>query len=210
MTRDETKRILMIVASTYSNFKPDNMSMTLDVWTQILAEYSYKDVEKSLISYIASSNSGFAPSVSQLIGGVHKITNNLPQYDNEEEAWSLVYKAINRSTYYSVEEYNKLPAICQKAIGSPDNLRELAQADLDSIQTVEKSNFMRVYRAEKEKQEEHDRIPTSVKQQFGLEERLYNQLALETRTDDIQPRISEDMKETTLRALQELKDGNWR
>ena len=200
----------MIVSNSYPNFKPDNMSTTADVWTALLETYDYKTIQASLMTYIASSNSGFAPSVSQLIAGARKISKQEPLYENEEEAWSLVYKAISRSTYYSVEEYNKLPAICQKAIGSPDNLRELAQADLDSIQTVEKSNFMRVYRAEKAKQEEHDRIPARVKQQFGLEERLYNQLALETRTDDIQSRISEDMKETTLRALQELKDGNWR
>ena len=181
MTREETKRILMIVTSTYSNFKPDNMSMTLDVWTQILAEYSYKDVEKSLIAYIASSNSGFAPSVSQLIGGVHKITNNLPQYENEEEAWVKVYKAICNSTYHSVEEFNKLPAICQKAIGSPDNLRELATSDLDAIQSVEKSNFMRVYRAELAKQVEIDKIPQLIKSEYQIESR--QQVLIEQRPE---------------------------
>lgn len=181
MTREETKRILMIVTSTYSNFKPDNMSMTLDVWTQILAEYSYKDVEKSLIAYIASSNSGFAPSVSQLIGGVHKITGKLPEYENEEEAWAKVYKAICNSTYHSVEEFNKLPAICQKAIGSPDNLRELATSDLDAIQSVEKSNFMRVYRAELAKQVEIDKIPQLIKSEYQIESR--QQVLIEQRPE---------------------------
>lgn len=205
MCREEVVKILMIVANSYPNFRPDNMSTTADVWTTLLDGYEYKDIQASLMTYIASSNSGFAPSVSQLIAGARKITKKEPDYQNEEEAWSLVYKAICKSTYYSVEEYNKLPALCQKAIGSPDNLRELASGNVDTLQTIEKSLFIKTYRAELERQKQHDLIPKKVKQAYGLENKLYKQMALEQRTESNEPRISEDMKETTMRALSSLK-----
>lgn len=206
MTRQDVVKILMIITSAFPNFKSDNMSNTADVWTTLLDGYEYKDIQAALVTYISSNNSGFAPSVSQLIAGARKITREEPDYQNEEEAWSLVYKAICKSTYYSVEEFNKLPAICQKAIGSPDNLRELATSDLDAIQSVEKSNFMRVYRAELAKQIEIDKIPQQIKAEYQLESRqkvllevrpepTYQTRAKENATIDFSELVNKTIKE---------------
>ena len=40
MTRDEAKKIVMIIASTFPNWKPNNLSFTVDAWTAMLEEYS--------------------------------------------------------------------------------------------------------------------------------------------------------------------------
>lgn len=209
MIREETKKLLLSISTTYPNFKIENLSFTIDTWQVFLEPYNYNEIQASLMTYISSSNSSFAPSVSQLISGTRTVTGQEVQYENEEEAWSLVYKAICKSTYYSVEEFNKLPALCQKAIGSPDNLRELAQADIGALQSVEKSLFVKTYRTELARQQQHDLIPLSVKQQFGLADKYCNQLALEQREEQQRKPVNRDMQASTIKALEGIKKGYW-
>lgn len=112
----------------------------------ILSDYSYKDVSVALKAYILSDVSGFAPSIGQLVSkiGMIRIKKEL----NEMEAWALVSNALRNGTYGSVEEFEKLPEIVQKAVGSPENLRNWAQTDVGSVENVIQSNFIKTYRAE--------------------------------------------------------------
>ena len=54
MTRDEVKKILMIIESAYPNYKPPNKTNAIDVWNLMLEEYTYKQVSVALKSYILS------------------------------------------------------------------------------------------------------------------------------------------------------------
>ena len=64
------------------------------------------------------------------------------------EAWALVRKALSNGTYGAEQEFAKLPPLVQKAVGSPANIREMAQADMESVATVFQSQFLRAYRSE--------------------------------------------------------------
>lgn len=61
------------------------------------------------------------------------------------EAWALVYKAICNSAYNSEEEFAKLPVLCRKAVGRPENLKEWSLMDIATVQSVEQSHFIRSY-----------------------------------------------------------------
>ena len=142
MTRDEVKKIIMVIATTYPNWKPENMTNTVDVWYTLFADYPASLIQKALKEYICRDTKGFAPVPGQIIA-------NIPLeggYLNEQEAWDLVYKAICNSGYHSKEEFEKLPPECQKAAGSANNLKELALMDIETVQSVEKSHFIRTYR----------------------------------------------------------------
>lgn len=112
----------------------------------ILSDYSYKDVSVALKAYILSDVSGFAPSIGQLVSKIGMIRDKKEL--NEMEAWALVSNALRNGTYGSVEEFEKLPEIVQKAVGSPENLRNWAQTDVGSVENVIQSNFIKTYRAE--------------------------------------------------------------
>ena len=73
MTREEAKKIVMIVVTTYPNFKPNDLGFMVDVWTDMLSDYTYQEIAISLKSYIKSENGGFAPSIGQLINGLNTI-----------------------------------------------------------------------------------------------------------------------------------------
>lgn len=160
MTRDETKKIVMIIASTYPNWHPADMSFTVDAWALMLESFSYQQIAAALKAFILSDTSGFAPSVGQLTGLLDRVGNS--QEPSEMEAWSLVSNALRRSTYYAESEFEKLPEIVQKAVGSPSMLRNWAHTDMQSVENVVQSNFMRTYRQEITKNREKRKIPQNV------------------------------------------------
>lgn len=144
----------------YPNYKPSNLSETVDVWNMMLEEYNYNQISTALKTYVHSDTSGFAPSIGQLINKLHEV--QAPQELNEMEAWLLVSKALRNGTYGAVEEFNKLPPLVQKAVGSPDNLRNWAQTDSESIENVVQSNFMRTYRIVANRAKEYQKMPKDI------------------------------------------------
>ena len=42
MTREETVKIIRIMVDSYPNYKPNNISETVDVWHMMLSEYTYE------------------------------------------------------------------------------------------------------------------------------------------------------------------------
>ena len=60
-----------------------------------------------------------------------------------------------------------MPPACQRAIGSPASLRELAQIDTETVETVEQSHFIRAYNTQLEREREDAKIPSSVRALIG-------------------------------------------
>lgn len=161
MTREETKKILMMVQASYPNFNPPDKTVTVDTWFLLLKDNEYLAIEQALMAYITTDTSGFAPSIGQLLDKLHTIQS--PQELNEMEAWALVSKALRNGYYGAVEEFNKLPPLVQKAVGSPDNLRNWSQTDTNSIENVVQSNFMRSYRLVVNRENEIKKMPADVR-----------------------------------------------
>lgn len=143
MTREEIKKIMMIISATYPNFKPADMSLTIDAWSAVLKGYEYAHIQAALHAYILSDTSGFAPAPGQLID---KICIKSDAEVTELRAWALVSKAISRSTYYAQEEFGKLPEEIQKTIGSYEILQQWAGMEIEVVQSVIQSNFIKNYR----------------------------------------------------------------
>lgn len=161
MTREETVKIIRIICGSFPNFKPSDLSETVDIWNMMLDEYTYNQIAGALKSYILSDSTGFAPSIGQLIAKVKTIEE--PAQLNETESWGLVSKAIRNGYYGAVEEFSKLPPLVQKAVGTPDNLRNWSQTNLESVETVIQSNFLRAYRVEAQRAAEISKMPSGIK-----------------------------------------------
>ena len=156
MTREETQKLLMAIGSIYPNFKPEDKTLTIDSWHWALEEYPAPAIKAALQIYIRTNNTGFAPSVSQLIGCMHAPSSN--EQLTEGEAWALVKKAIQDGNYHSEERFNELPELVQRAVGDANMIQQWASTDSDEVNTVIMSNFQRTYKAMLFKQEFRDRI----------------------------------------------------
>ena len=198
MTREETVKIIRIMVDSYPNYKPNNISETVDVWQMMLSEYTYEQISVALKAYILSDTSGFAPSVGQLVDKMKTITT--PHELNEMEAWALVCDALRNSGYNYAEEYAKLPPLVQKAVGLPTQLQTWALTE-NLNKDVVGSNFMRCYRIEVERQKEISKMPQNVRQMLeNISNGSYSSQIEQKREHST--KALEDMKESEIKALE--------
>ena len=160
MTRDEVKEIIMIMTYTYPNYKPADITATVDTWTAILASYQFEHIRAALHSYILSDTKGFAPTPGQLIDKIPVKSFDM----TEMEAWGMVNKALSNSSYHAKEEFDKLPLVVQKTLGRFEVLQEWAGMEIDTVQSVIQSNFIRNYRTVLQREKDRNKLPTRLRE----------------------------------------------
>ena len=162
MEREEVKKLLMTLDVTYSNFKldPATLSFTVDSWLMFLGAYDTNEIMVALKTFINTSNSPFAPAPSELIGLINT-PNELAEIEGAK-AWDMVRKAIGRSTYNSLEEFNKLPPEIQRAVGSAETLHCWATNEYYSDSTTMKE-FLMNYNTVLKRNRTEKRLPTEAR-----------------------------------------------
>ena len=158
MDKNEVKNIIGAIMASYPNYKPADMAFTVATWTSMLADYDYPTISKALQKFIMTDTSGFAPSIGQVLGMIDMPVNREPL-----EAWDLVRKAIRNGYYFAEQEYSKLPIECQKARGSPANLKEMALMPTETVESVEQSHFIRSYQSVIKRMDEEKRLPQNMR-----------------------------------------------
>lgn len=161
MTREQVGKLLMTIQAYYPNYNPPDKEITLNAWHIMLAEYPEELVLQALRACIATNTSGFAPDVGQIMSKIQTISQ--PQELDGMTAWGLVSKALRNGTYGAVEEFNKLPPLIRQAVGMPDNLKNWATSDYQTIETVIQSNFLRTYETVVKRANEINRMPDNIK-----------------------------------------------
>lgn len=158
MTIEETGKIFRIIKAAYKNWGADKDTMIL--WAQLFADDPVEVVAAAVKSFIVSDEKGFAPAVGQIKGIIAKA-----QCDDmgEIEAWDRIYKAISNGKYGSYEEFEALPPILQKLVGSPTQINLWANTPDDELSTVVASHVMRAYRAELERTKFERSLPSDVR-----------------------------------------------
>ena len=166
MTKEETSKILAVINAYYPYFfrdmNADGKRAIIELWHRQFAEYEYSVVSASLDAYIAVDEQNKAPNVGMLKALIRKMTQ--PEEMTEQEAWGYVAKALRNSNYNSQEEFEKLPEQIQRVVGSPNQLREWAVIDTDTLHTVVASNFQRSFRARAKNDKEYLAIPSGIRQ----------------------------------------------
>ena len=169
MTKQETMAVMAILREAYPLYyrdkTKDEIIKSVNLWAEMFSDDDVNIVKASIKAFIASDTKGFPPVIGQIKHQIQKLL--APEDMTEVHAWDLVSKAIRNGTYGAEEEFEKLPIVIQKAIGSPDRLREWSGVEPSEVQTVVASNFMRSYRAKLAHEEEYSRLPNDVKQMMA-------------------------------------------
>lgn len=210
MTREEVKQVVKVVDTAYPNWNPADMTETVDLWTAVFKNYPADIIKEATMKYI-TSNTGFAPAPGQIIGFIDTGENIL----NEEEAWDLVFKGICNSGRIedAEKEYAKLPKACQKAIGTPYSMRELALMDKATVLSVEKSHFMRVYRVEIEKKLQYDRTSEGlleIKEQETIKLTDKNRTEEKNDPSDGKKYATPEQVDEYMKQIRERLKGKWK
>lgn len=161
MTKEQVGKLLMTIQAYYPNYNPPDKKIAINAWYVMLAEYPEELVLQALRACIATNTSGFAPDVGQIMSKIQTISQ--PQELDGMAAWGLVSKALRNGTYGAAEEFNKLPPLVRQAVGMPDNLKNWATSDYQTIETVIQSNFLRTYETVIKRANEINRMPDNIK-----------------------------------------------
>lgn len=167
MKRNEIIGILTILKATYPNFykqmQEDEIEDIVSVWEMMFESDDCIVVTEAIKSLIVTHK--FPPVIADVKEKIRLITAKPSTEMTETEAWNKVKSAIS---YYSAgENFDSLPLILQKLVGSSNQLREWSQMDSDTLNTVVQSNFMRSYKAKSENEKQYQALPESTKLMIG-------------------------------------------
>ena len=160
MTRDEAKHLVMMVSAAYPNWKPLNLTETVDTWAVMLEEFDHDECLATLKSYILTDTSGFAPGIGQVIDRLQRRREGREL--GELDAWSMVSKALRNATYHAEEEFAALPPVLQRTVGNPSNLKEWAGMEMDTVNSVIQSHVVRNYRVAVKSMRDDAKIPPAL------------------------------------------------
>ena len=176
MECEDVKKLLYVVRANYKrhfdNYSKDDLENLALAWGMCLEGYTYDQAAMGLKAFMVNDTKGFPPVVGQIIEHINKL-DKTKEAMGALEAWGLVYKAVCNSTYNADAEFAKLPPICQKVVGDPANLKEMARMEIDTVNSVEQSHFIRQYNAVVEREKEKQKLPPSMRILLETEERKY-------------------------------------
>jgi len=162
MTRQEALAVMAMLKTAYPNFyknySKDEINAAVDLWATMFADdpaYIVTEAVKSLMCTLK-----YPPTIADVKEKIAMITQ--PPATTEMEAWDMVRRAINY--YHANETFANLPPMLQKIVGSPNHLREWALMDVETVNSVIQSNFMRSYKAKVAQEKEYAMLPSSTKQ----------------------------------------------
>ena len=165
MTREEMLDLLVVMQAAYPNFykgmNKQQADAVLDLWSTMFVDEPLEVVAMAVKSHIANDKKGFPPHIGAIKDAIIKLQQ--PDEMTELEAWGYVRKAIGNGIYGSRKEFDALPPILQRLVGSPNQLKEWAMMDEETVASVVASNFQRSYKARAANERELLALPSDVR-----------------------------------------------
>ena len=168
MNSGEAAYLLAIMKSnwpgSYSKMTPADAKATCVLWADLFADDPAELVQAAVkMIMLSEPEREFAPNVAMVKEKMRQIKN--PGELSAQEAWQLVSKAVTSCDLMNPsKEFEKLPPLVQKAVGSANQLREWGMVTPDAFQTVVASNFRRSWDKAQRREQEQAALPESMRQ----------------------------------------------
>lgn len=164
MTYEETRSILTVLKINYpqsfKNWEWEQGEAFLNLWSEAFKDDPVQMVAMAVKAIIYSDTREFAPNIGQVKDRMVKLSNSMTL--DADQAWAMVYKALSNSIYNAESEFNKLPSEVRAGVGSASQLREWAQMDTATLESVIASNFKKGFRGRVQERLEFEKLPTKI------------------------------------------------
>lgn len=171
MTREETLAIMGVLKAAYPNFYKGmgraEAEGIVELWSSMFDQEPAQLVAVAVKAHIANDKKGYPPHIGAIKEAIVKLQT--PEEMTEQEAWGLVLKALRNGIYGAQKEFDALPPLIQRLVGSPSQLKEWAMMDGDAVNSVVASNFQRSYKVRSANERELLALPADVR---GVMEQL--------------------------------------
>lgn len=165
MNYDETLAIMGVLKAAYPNYykgmtKKDAEGI-VNLWTAMFADEPAGVVAMAVKAHIAGDSKGFPPHIGAIKEAIAKLMQ--PEMMTEQEAVALVLEATRNGTYDSEKEFDKLPPVLRRLVGSPAQIKEWAVMEAATVQSVVASNLQRSYREIAKREKEMLTLPSDIR-----------------------------------------------
>lgn len=143
MNKIETAKILAVLKATYPNFYKDmnkqEINDTINIWSEMFKEEPYELI--SIVIKEVISTSEYPPTIATIKKKIYGLTHI--EKESPSELWERLLKAIRNGYYGAEKEFDELPDVVKEFLGSPQQLRSIAEMDSDTIHSVVKGQFLK-------------------------------------------------------------------
>lgn len=195
MNKRETAELVTLMKANYPDSfrgKSDTVVKgTINLWEMMFADEPAELVRNAVLAYMASNTGAFMPNVGQIKQAIQDLQS--PDGGlSETEALARIMQASRNGIYGAETEFDKLPPMLQKVVGSSAQLREWAMMDADTVQSVIGSHVIRAYRTIKAREDAQARLSAAVR-------KFTQQLSDGVKMPEITKRSENEKKHLTLR-----------
>lgn len=156
MNKQETGMLLNcledIFPNTFKNLGAERRASMLETYSALFADKPFAIVVQA-VRNMATTTPDFS---------VAALSQHIKQLDNSEqteaELWNILHRAVCNSAWSYMEEFEKLPPILQKAVGSPRQLYDYSQMNAETLNTVVRGHFLKTIGSVKEKHEAQEEL----------------------------------------------------
>lgn len=166
MTQNETAQILALLNAAYpafySKYSTYEISGIVNLWAEMFADDDFNIVKFALKELIAT-HTGFPPDIAALKAKIKSIVQAATDKPTHEELWHILKTAASNGYYGAQQEFERLPPVLKRFVGSPATLREYAMIDSDTFNTVIHGQFLKQIKVIEEREEYSSNLPDNVK-----------------------------------------------
>lgn len=166
MTRKETLQILSLLRASYpafySKFQKSELEAIANLWTEMFIDDDFNITKYALKELIATHN-GYPPDIAALKTKIKDIVSVANDKPTHEELWQILKRAASNGFYGAETEFQKLPPILKRYVGSPSTLKEYSMIDADTFNTVNHGQFLKQISIIEEREEQNAKMPSEVK-----------------------------------------------
>lgn len=154
MTREEFSLLVKGMKAVYADPKFIADKDAFDVWYALLSDLDYEVANQATLRLMKTSNRIPTPADIRSVA-YDMATADMP---TDAEAWAIVSKALRNATYHAEEEFEKLPDLIKRAVGSAEALRAMGTSE-GYNESVESSNFKKTYRVLVDRAKRNETMP---------------------------------------------------
>lgn len=166
MNKQETTQILALLNSAYPAFYSKMSRMEIDgviaLWAEMFVDDDFGLVKYALKELIAT-HTGYPPDIAALKTKIAEITQAATEKPTPEELWLILKRAASNGYYNARAEFEKLPPVLKRYVGSPVTLREYAMIDADTFNTVNHGQFLKEIKVIEQREEYAQKMPDNVR-----------------------------------------------
>lgn len=166
MTREETMKLLAVLRTAYQYFYskyPDgDINAVVNLWHTMFADDDSRIVTAAVMALI-ETHTGFPPDIAAVKNKINDLISTVSGEASDEELWHQLKRAISNGLYGSVDEFEKLPPLLKRYVGSPSTLRDLAEVETDTMSTVIHGQFLKQIGIIRERERSSASLPEATK-----------------------------------------------